>query len=218
MLKYRCLVLDHDDTVVQTERAIGYPYFREYLQKIRPGTDISLEEYIHVFHNAIFPDVCRARWNFNEGELAEEYTNWQIYRRTTVAPLCPGIDSVIRRQKAEGGLVCVVSLSDKEDVLHDYRHHFGFEPDAVYGKELLRDLRKPNPWPVLDILERFSLKPEQMLMVDDMRLGWDMATKAGIDTAFAGWSRRDFPELMTEMEEICKFSFDSAEKLEEFLF
>ena len=29
MLKYPCLVLDHDDTVVQTERAIGYPYFRQ---------------------------------------------------------------------------------------------------------------------------------------------------------------------------------------------
>ena len=44
MLKYTCLVLDHDDTVVQTERGIGYPYFRAYLQKIRPGTDLSFAE------------------------------------------------------------------------------------------------------------------------------------------------------------------------------
>ena len=218
MLKYCCLVLDHDDTVVQTERAIGYPYFREYLRRIRPGTDITFSEYAHIFHNAIFSDVCRERWNFTEEEQAEEYRDWQIYRRTTVAPLCPGIDSVIRRQREAGGLICVVSLSDKEDVLHDYRHHFGFEPDAVYGKELPRDQRKPNPWPVLEIMNRFDLKPEDMLMVDDMRLGWDMATKAGIETAFAGWSRREFPELMTEMEGICKFSFNSAEELEEFLF
>ena len=218
MLKYPCLVLDHDDTVVQTERAIGYPYFREYLRRIRPGTDITFSEYAHIFHNAIFSDVCRERWNFTEEEQAEEYRDWQIYRRTTVAPLCPGIDSVIRRQREAGGLICVVSLSDKEDVLHDYRHHFGFEPDAVYGKELPRDQRKPNPWPVLEIMNRFDLKPEDMLMVDDMRLGWDMATKAGIETAFAGWSRREFPELMTEMEGICKFSFNSAEELEEFLF
>ena len=218
MLKYPCLVLDHDDTVVQTERAIGYPYFREYLKKIRPGTDISFREYVHTFHNAVFADVCRERWQFTEAEQKEEYGNWQIYRRNTVAPLYPGIDSVIRRQKAEGGLVCVVSLSDREDVLHDYRHHFGFEPDAVYGKELPRHQRKPDPWPILDIMARFALKSEQMLMVDDMPLGWSMATKAGIDTVFAGWSRPDFPELMTEMMEICKYSFDSPEKLEEFLF
>ena len=25
MLKYPCLVLDHDDTVVQSEKTIGYP-------------------------------------------------------------------------------------------------------------------------------------------------------------------------------------------------
>ena len=34
MLKYPCLVLDHDDTVVQTEKAIGYPYFRDYIARI----------------------------------------------------------------------------------------------------------------------------------------------------------------------------------------
>ena len=218
MLKYPCLGLDHDDTVVQTERAIGYPYFRDYLKKIRPGIDISFREYVHTFHNAVFPDKCRERWQFSEEELAEEYTNWQIYRRTVVAPLYPGIDSVIRRQKAEGGLICVVSLSDREDVLHDYRHHFGFEPDAVYGKELPRHQRKPNPWPMLDIMERFSLRPQQMLMVDDMRLGWSMAAETGIETVFAAWSRPDFPELMTEMKEICRYSFDSPEKFGEFLF
>lgn len=218
MPRYRCLVLDHDDTVVQTERAIGYPYFREYLKKIRPGTELSFQEYVHLFHNAIFPDVCREHWQFTEEEQAEEYRDWQIYRRTMVAPLCPGMDSVIRRQKAEGGLICVVSLSDREDVLHDYRHHFGFEPDAVYGKELPRHRRKPEPWPVFDIMERFGLNPEQMLMVDDMRLGWSMASACGVDTAFAAWSRQDFPELMTEMKEICRFSFDSVGEFEEFLF
>ena len=218
MLKYPCLVLDHDDTVVQTERAIGYPYFREYLQKIRPGTDISFREYVHTFHNAVFADVCRDRWQFTEEEQRVECADWQIYRRNTVAPLYPGIESVIRRQKAEGGLICVVSLSDREDVLHDYRHHFGFEPDAVYGKELPRHQRKPDSWPILDIMARFDLKPEQMLMVDDMPLGWSMAARAGIDTVFAGWSRPDFPELMTEMMEICKYSFNSPEKLEDFLF
>ena len=218
MLKYPCLVLDHDDTVVQTERAIGYPYFREYLRKIRPGTDISFREYVHTFHNAVFPEVCRERWQFTEAEQAEEYAHWQIYRRAMVAPLYPGIDSVIRRQKAEGGLICVVSLSDRDDVIHDYRHHFGFEPDAVYGKELPRHQRKPNSWPMQDIMNRFSLTPQEMLMVDDMKLGWAMARDACVDTAFAGWSRPDFPELGTEMTNICRFHFYSTKELEEFLF
>ena len=45
MLKYRCLVLDHDDTVVQSETTSNYPYFCYILDQFRPGETISLEEY-----------------------------------------------------------------------------------------------------------------------------------------------------------------------------
>ena len=54
MLKYPCLVLDHDDTVVQTEKAIGYPYFRDYLARIRPGTQLSYPEYVEKCNNMVF--------------------------------------------------------------------------------------------------------------------------------------------------------------------
>ena len=37
MLKYPCLVLDHDDTVVASEIAVNYPCFLEALKKFRPG-------------------------------------------------------------------------------------------------------------------------------------------------------------------------------------
>ena len=36
MLKYPCLVLDHDDTVVQSEATVNYPCFCEFLEKMRP--------------------------------------------------------------------------------------------------------------------------------------------------------------------------------------
>ena len=45
MLKYPCLVLDHDDTVVQSEATVNYPYFRDILDVFRPGATISLAEY-----------------------------------------------------------------------------------------------------------------------------------------------------------------------------
>ena len=45
MLKYPCLVLDHDDTVVQSETTINYPYFCYILDQFRPGQTITLEEY-----------------------------------------------------------------------------------------------------------------------------------------------------------------------------
>jgi phosphoglycolate phosphatase/pyrophosphatase PpaX len=68
MLKYRCLVLDHDDTVVQTEQTIGFPYFRDYIQRIRPGCTLTFEEYVRDCNNMIFADMCTQRWQMTEEE------------------------------------------------------------------------------------------------------------------------------------------------------
>ena len=218
MLKYPCLVLDHDDTVVQTERSIGYPYFLAYLQKIRPGAQLSFQQYVLDCQNMLFPDMCREKWGFTEEEQREEYSGWQEYCRNHIPPIFPGIDRIIRRQKAEGGLVCVASLSSLSNITRDYMHHFGFLPDAIYHNDLPRPQRKPNPFPLEDLMEKFHLEPKDILMVDDMKLGWSMADAVGANTAFAAWSRQDFPELMTEMKRICTFSFDSTEEFEDFLF
>lgn len=218
MLKYCCLVLDHDDTVVQTEKTIGYPYFRDYVERIRPGMTLSFAEYVHDCNNMVFADMCRARWNMTEEELTEEYLGWKDYSRKNIPEVCPGIGDVIRRQKEMGGLVCVSSLSTSEIIERDFLHHFGFLPDAIYDYDLPVHQRKPNTYALTDLLERFQLKPQDILMVDDMKLGWQMAKAVGADTAFAGWSKTDFPELMEEMQGICDYSFHCAKDLEKFLF
>ena len=41
-LKYKCLVLDHDDTVMDSTRLIHHPAFLVYLREVRPGFTISL--------------------------------------------------------------------------------------------------------------------------------------------------------------------------------
>ena len=218
MLKYPCLVLDHDDTVVQTEKAIGYPYFRDYLARIRPGTQLSYPEYVEKCNNMVFADMCRQQWHFTEEELYEEYTGWKAYSRVHIPPLCPGIEAVIRRQKELGGIVCVTSLSTSEIISRDFMHHLGFLPDAIYDYDLPVHQRKPSPYALTDIMQRFDFTANDILVVDDMKLGWQMATQIGAVTAFAGWSKHDFPVLKKEMENLCDYSFDSAEKLEEFLF
>lgn len=218
MLKYKCLVLDHDDTVVQTERTIGYPYFRDYIEKIRPGQTLSFPEYVRDCNNMVFADMCRERWNMTEDELTEEYLGWKAYSRANVPEVCDGIRRVIHRQKELGGLVCVSSLSTREIIERDFLHHFGILPDAIYDYDLPVGQRKPAPYSLMDIMERFDLHPEELLMIDDMKLGCMMAKSLGVPTAFAGWSKADFPELTQEMRSICDRSFDSPSDLEKFLF
>ena len=218
MLKYKCLVLDHDDTVVQTERYIGYPYFKDFLAKIRPGTELTFRQYVEDYNNMVFADVCRLRWNMTDEEQAQEYQGWKAYYRDNPHPIFPGIDRVIARQKAEGGLICVASLSREQEILRDYEEHFGIVPDAVYDCELPPEKRKPNSWPLQDIMERFSLKAEEILVVDDMKLGWMMANAVGVDIAYAAWSKAEFPDLTEEMRGLCQYSFDNVEQFLYFLF
>ena len=218
MLKYPCLVLDHDDTVVQSEKTIGYPYFCQILEQFRPGKTIGLEDYVLGCHNLGFAEMCRQYWQFTEQELLDEYLGWKDYIRTHIPDPYPGIRQVIHRQKAEGGLICVVSHSAEENINRDYTTHFGVLPDAIYGWDLPEEQRKPSPYPLLDIMQRFSLRPEELLVIDDLKLAHTMARAAGVQIGFAAWSKEDLPALAEEMRRICDYAFQSPEALYHYLF
>ena len=218
MLKYRCLVLDHDDTVVQSEKTLGFPYFSEFLSKIRPNVNLTLKDYVTGCHEMPFVDLCRSKWQFTDAELQAEWDGWKEYILTHIPDAYEGMDRIIRRQKENGGLVCVVSLSGAQSITRDYYAHFGMVPDSIYGWDLPKHQQKPNPYPLQDIMERYHLKPEDLLVVDDMKLGWRMGKDAGVEVAFAAWSKSDFPELSAQMRELCEYTFETCADLEQFLF
>ena len=218
MLRYPCLVLDHDDTVVQSEKTIGYPFFCKILEGYRPGKTISFKDYVHDCHEFGFANMCRQRFQFNDFELHDEYVRWMRHVETNIPAVFPGIEEIIRKQKAEGGLICVVSHSSVQNITRDYDVHFGVQPDAIYGWDLPEHQRKPNPYPLLDIMKKYHIEPKDILIVDDMKLAWQMAQPVGVEIAFAAWGKEEFPELSAEMREICNYSFDSTKELEKFLF
>ena len=218
MLKYPCLVLDHDDTVVQTMKTLSYPFFCLELDQFRPGASMSLDEYILQCHRLGFADMCRECFGFTDDELKLEHKQWMEYIMTQIPDPFPGIARIIRRQKEEGGILCVVSHSHSDNILRDYDAHFGIRPDAVYGWERPPQHRKPNPWPLEDIMAAYGLGPDEILVVDDMKLACMMAKPLGIKVAFANWDDMGVAELSAEMESICEFTFKTTKELEKFLF
>lgn len=218
MLKYPCLVLDHDDTVVQSEATVNYPFFVYILNQYRPGTTISLEKYVEGCCHYGFANMCRKWYGFTQQELVDEYRGWQEYIKDHVPAAFPGIKEILHRYKDAGGILCVVSHSSDQNILRDYREHFRIEPDAIYSWDLPEHLRKPSTYALEDIMKRYDLLPSQLLVVDDMKPAYEMASAAGVPIAFAAWGRKDYPEIAAEMRRLCNFSFDSTEELEKFLF
>lgn len=218
MLKYPCLVLDHDDTVVQSETTINYPYFCYILDQFRPGTTITLDEYIHGCCHQGFAEMCRKQYNFTEDELAQEYTGWKEYIKTHIPAPYPGIETVIQRQKAEGGIVCVVSHSSAENIARDYMTHFGILPDDIFGWDLPEHQRKPSPYPLNQIMTKYNLRPKDLLVVDDLKPAYEMASKVNVSTAFAKWSKFQQPKICQELSALFNYTFDSPKELEHYLF
>ena len=218
MLKYPCLVLDHDDTVVQSEATVNYPYFRYILNEYRPGATITFQKYVDGCFHLGFSDMCRKWYGFTQEELVSEYKGWQAYIADHIPTPYPGIGEVIRRQKASGGRICVVSHSCNVNITRDYKTHFGILPDEIFGWDYPEELRKPSPYPLEQIMKKYGYAPQELLVVDDMKPAWEMARKAGVSIAFAGWGRREYPQITTEMTKLCDFSFFSTKEFTNFLF
>ena len=91
------------------------------------------------------------------------------------------------------------------------------EPDEVYGWECPPHQRKPSPWPVEQIMAKYRLKPGQVLVLDDLKPGHDMARACGVNFAAAGWAN-DIPEIERFMRENCEQYFKTVEALGGWLF
>ena len=211
-MKYKCLVFDHDDTVVNSTATIHHPCFAEYLREFYPGESMSLEDYFLLNFDPGFVPMCRERYGMTDADLAHEARFWQNYVKDHVPVAYPGIREIMERQRAEGGLVCVVSHSFDYNIRRDYAANGLPEPDAVYGWERPEDQRKPHPFPLTDLMERFFLRPSDVLMIDDLKPGYDMAAAAGADFAAAGWAY-DIPEIERFMRQNCPLYFKTVQAL-----
>ena len=215
-MRYKCLVLDHDDTVVNSTATIHYPSFLAYLRRVRPGLHYTLEEY---FDRNFDPGVLAffgGELGFSEQEMAEEFRFWQEYVKTRVPEAYPGIREILERHRAAGGLIAVISHSISDNIRRDYRENSLPEPDAIYGWELAEEQRKPHPWPMQNLMLRFGLRPEEILMVDDLKPGYDMCRACGVPLAAAGWANV-VPQIVTFMRRNCDFYFKTVQELNEFL-
>ncbi len=218
MLRYPCLILDHDDTVVQSEASINYPYFCYILDHFRPGAKISWEQYCHGCFHLGFAQMCRQWFGFTEDELVEEYQGWKAYIMEHIPPVFPEIVDVVRRYKEAGGKIFVVSHSSRDNITRDYLHHVGFLPDEIFGWDLPEHLRKPATYAIEEIEKKYGFHRHEMLIVDDMKPAYDMAKAADVAIAFAAWGRLDQKEIREFMEPHCNFSFYSPKELADFLF
>ena len=211
-MKYKCLCLDHDDTVVNSTATIQYPCFMQYLEERYPhlAPNYTLESYfVKNFHPGVTA-LFREEIGLSEEEMAEEEAYWRAYVKNHIPDIYPGMREILTEFSTRGGIIAVTSHSYRHYIERDYRHHRLPEPDIIYGWDLPPQVRKPSPWSVLDVMEKFSLSRAEILVVDDLKPGYDMARGAGVDFAAAGWAY-DVKEIEDFMRRNCDYYLPSVE-------
>jgi len=211
-MKYKCLVFDHDDTVVNSTAKIHYPCFLEYMSVRQPQIKVSLEEYFRYNFNPgvvrFFKEICGQ----TDEQIKEEQAYWKEYASKRVADSFPGIREIMEDHRRNGGILAVVSHSYASNILHDYEYNGLPVPDEIFGWEQPPKERKPNPHSLFVLMEKYKLGPEDILVIDDLKPGLDMAAAAGCDFAACQWCY-DIPEIRSYMEENATYCCRSVEDL-----
>ncbi len=215
-MRVPCLVLDHDDTVVNSTATVHFPCFQAFLKLYFPQCNYTLEEYFLKNFSPGILELLRDEVGMDDEMLQQEHRFWDAYVQQHVPQCYEGMRELLWKHKEAGGLICVVSQSFAKNILRDYRENGLPEPDLVFGWEYPAHQRKPKPYPLQQILLKTGLKREELLVVDDLKPGYDMAKACGIKFAAAGWAY-DIPRIEAFMRENCDLYFKTVAELAEYL-
>ena len=215
-MKYKCLVLDHDDTAVKSTPDIHYPSFVKALKSLRPEIELSLNDFVNYCFAPGFSGLCKDVLKFSDVEQQYQYKIWKDYVNENSPDFYPGFPELIKEYKKSGGIICVVSHSESEQITRDYTLHCGLKPDLIFGWELDEHQRKPNSYPIIEIMKRFNLNNTEMLVLDDSKPGLDMARSCNIVFAAAGWSH-SVPEIEEYMRINSDYYFSTVDEFKEFI-
>ena len=70
-MKYKCLVLDHDDTAVKSTPELHYPAFCEIMEILRPDHEgYSLAQFAHLCSDPGFETFCRNALAFTDEDIS----------------------------------------------------------------------------------------------------------------------------------------------------
>ena len=190
------------------------------MELLRPGqTPVDLDTWFCRNFDPGIMHFLTEEIRFTPEEMAVEYDIWREFTTTRIPHFFPGFLDTLAAFRARGGRIVVASHSETDNILAHYRaaaNGSALMPDAVFGWELPTEQRKPSPYPVLEAMRRFDLAPRDVLVVDDLRPGIEMARAAGVDAAAVGWAH-DIPLIRDWMRRSCVAYFATVAEFAEFV-
>jgi phosphoglycolate phosphatase/pyrophosphatase PpaX len=216
-MRYSCLLIDHDDTTVDSTPAVHHKAHLEQMRRLgREEQALSLEEWFRInYHPGLRTYIEEhLQLSSEEQQFCDEI--WREFTATAVPPFFPGVLPLLNRFRAEDGLIVIVSHSEPDVIRRHYRLQQevpGLEPDIILGWTGDKQKNKPSTWPIRHVEEVLGVDRRDMLVVDDLKPGIIMARDAGVDSVGVGWSQR-VPELKEDIGRLATYFAETVSDLE----
>lgn len=216
--RVKCLILDHDDTVVKSTPEINYPAFLKSLRRMRPGMEMNYEQFISYNFTPGFFELCTGILKYSPEEMRIQEEEWQKAAANTIPTVYEGLPEILNRYVENGGKIAVSSHSMKKTIVRDYKAAGIPEPDLIFDCNCPAGKRKPDPYALQEVMRVYQLEPKELLMVDDLKPGYDMACAVQVPFACAGWSENQIPSIQKFMLKHCDYYLESTDRLEKLLY
>ncbi len=188
---YECVIFDVDGTLIDTEKASVLSLqklLREEASIIDPGKDLSfimgltgVEALKRLGVKNV--EAANIRWN----QYLKDYYHWvKVFR---------DIEVLLEKLMSLGIKTGIVTSKTRQELKEDLGP-FGLQkyfPFTVCADDTLR--HKPDPEPILKIMDLGNVKPKQMIYIGDTENDLLAAKGAEVDFGLAVWGaeHREFP-------------------------
>jgi len=103
-LRFKCLILDHDDTAVDGTARVHYPAHLQAMALLRPGvTPVDLDEWFRKNFEPGILSFLKDELGMTEAELKLEYDVWREFTTRDRPQFYPGFLEAIADYKDHGG-------------------------------------------------------------------------------------------------------------------
>lgn len=188
---YKCLVLDVDGTLIDTERAVFSTYQRVFFEEF--GRNFTPEELKRAY--GVPTEEALTRLGFKDVKAAaEKYHRWLMEAFTQVA-LFDGVQELLDRLQDKGIVMGIVTSRNKAEVTEDacfskLAQRFDY---IVCADDTVR--HKPEAEPLLKIMEKSGCHKDEVLYIGDTHYDYLCAKNAGVDFALALWGAKNTDEI-----------------------
>ena len=190
MQKYSHLLFDHDGVLVNTEH-LYYESTRRKLAEL--GIELTLPTYMQVMVNGSDVwELARERGVAEAGITEQRLQRNALYQELLGAEdlSIKGVEEVLVKLKGKYAMGIVTTCKDADFAYIHHNAHSGLNivphMDLVLTRSSYTN-SKPDPEPYLTALERFSITPDQALVIEDSERGLRSAVAAGIDCAVVAY-------------------------------